>query len=81
MKFIKILLACLLLVSCKNGIELQPTPIEKWSGKDFRVAKIETYDQYAGKMYVLLLKNKDSIFFIKVLEIDGKDLKIGDTIK
>jgi len=74
----KILLAILLItliISCKKEYT---TPIEKHGGSRFVVA--ETRSTLFND-FNLLLKNKDTIFWVTVLNFDGRDIEVGDTIK
>jgi hypothetical protein len=74
----KILLAIFLItliISCRQE---RITPIEKHGGSRFVVAKVNiTIDDE----FNLMLKNKDSIFWVTVLNFDGKNIKVGDTIR
>jgi hypothetical protein len=74
----KILLAIFLITLITSCRQERITPIEKHGGSRFVVARVSiTIDDE----FNLLLKNKDSIFWVTVLNFDGKNIKVGDTIR
>jgi hypothetical protein len=73
----KIILLSLLFISCsQNRVELKP--IEFYRNKGIIVLE-EPYSQL--KYPEIVVKNKDSVFTIKLAAFDAKNLKVGDTIK
>ena len=74
----KMLLVAVLfsLVSCK---ERAVEPIEKYGGSRYVVTNLRVISW--GRLADLQLKNKDTIFEIRVLIFDVKNIKIGDTIR
>jgi hypothetical protein len=74
-KLITLIAILLITVSCdKENIQ----PIEKFGGSRYVVAdKHFSFDNDVN----LKLKNKDTIFWITVLQFDGEKIKVGDTIK
>ena len=79
MKHIKWLLACLLIIlltSCgfpSSGVQ----PIEKYRGKGIIVLEQPKTNYYFPN---ILVKNKDSVFYIKLSRFDALNLKPGDTL-
>ena len=64
-------------VNCTVSYEAEP--IEKYGGSKYVVTdKVEALSD--GEK-VLQLKNKDTIFWILVLNFDAENIKVGDTIK
>lgn len=73
----------LLIISCFMFLtaackEEKVTPIEKHKGVGYVITDMT---HTLTNEWNLQLKNKDTIFWITVLEFDGKDLKVGDSIK
>ncbi len=64
-----------LAASCERVVE----PIEKYGRNRYVVTAVE--NAFRGDQKVLQLKNKDTIFWITVLNFDAQNIKIGDTIK
>lgn len=54
-------------------------PIEKYGGSKYVISKIQGTDWC--RLYNIQLKNKDTIFWVTVLEFDAKSIKVGDTIR
>lgn len=80
MKKLLFLLVLFAVIGCKKeNVE----PIEKYKNKGFVVIEdVELYTEIIPYDYAKIrLKSKDSLFIIHVPIFDGKDLKIGDTLK
>ena len=65
-----------LFVSCRELAE----PIEKYQNKGIILIEEQAYTNL-GRDAILRVKNKDSVFSIRVTTFDAKNLKVGDTIK
>jgi len=76
MKYIKLLLLCLLLTSCTNQ-HIQIQPIEKYRNKGIIVLE---EPPLLHNFPIIHVKNKDSVFKIQIPHYDAKDLKPGDTL-
>jgi hypothetical protein len=74
-KLLTLITLLILTISCdRENVQ----PIEKFGGSRYVIAsKHETVQNN----YALQLKNKDSIFWVYILEFDGEKIKVGDTIK
>ncbi len=73
-KVILILTLGILLISCKDH---QMIPIEQYRGKG--IILLENPDSNSN-FECLLVKNKDSVFTIKIPTFDAINLKMGDTL-
>ena len=73
-KIILITAISILLLGCE---ELKP--IEKYGGGKYVITDIHWYN--FGKRAEIQLKNKDTIFEVRIIKFDAMDLKVGDTIK
>jgi hypothetical protein len=75
-KIITLITLLILTVSC---MEAKPQPIEKFGGSKYVVA--DKYSDLNNEYINLKLKNRDTIFWVTVLNFDGEKIEIGDTIK
>ena len=75
-KIILITVVSILLLGCRY---VEPKPIEKYGGGKYVITEIHWYD--FGRKAEILLKNKDTIFEVRIIKFDAMDLKVGDTIK
>jgi len=57
----------------------EPRPIEKFGGSKYVVA--DRYTALDDDYINLQLKNRDTIFWVTVLNFDGEKIEVGDTIK
>ncbi len=73
-----LIISCLMFLTAAC-LKEKVTPIEKHKGVGYVITS--RHVQFPGDNIDLQLKNKDTIFWITVLEFDGKDLKVGDSIK
>lgn len=78
-KVASLFLLCVAFSSCKQE---ELVPIEKLEGKNYIIVKIQPSSYFKESSY-LWLKNKDTIIYSTVFDIDlkNRDLKVGDTIK
>ena len=71
---------CGILISCS----VDPKPIEKYKGKGYVVTEEPLRFYSEGDRLDLIklkVKSKDTLVTIYIPEFDGKNLKVGDTIK
>ncbi len=73
-KIILITAISILLLGCEKL-----KPIEKYGGGRYVITDIDWYD--FGKRAKIQLKNKDTIFEVRIIRFDAENIKVGDTIK
>jgi hypothetical protein len=80
MKKLVFILFCGIFIGCKYDGKL--TPIEKYKNKGYVVIEeVEGIRKYPYDYAEIRLKSRDSVFTVYTPWFDGKDLKIGDTLK
>jgi len=75
-KIILITAISILLLGCEN---LEEKPIEKYGGGRYVITNIHWFD--FGRKAEIQLKNKDTIFEVRIIRFDAENIKVGDTIK
>lgn len=77
-KIFTLLVLSLLLVSC-FGENTPLEPIEKYRGKGIIIVNEPNGHGYYESL--VMVKNKDSVFWIRIPRFDANNLKPGDAIK